>query len=114
MYNKITLVGHLTRDLELKHSNSGYAFGKTGIATNRKWKDQNGQNKEEVMFVDVGFMGKTAETANKYLRKGSKVLIDGRLIFNQWEDKDGGKRSKHEVVVERMVMLDGKPTDSGQ
>ena len=107
MYNKIVLVGNLTKDIELRYSQSGMAIAKTSIATSRKFTS-NGEKKEEVMFVDLTFFGRSAEVANQYLRKGSKCLIDGRLQFDQWVDQNGGKRSKHSVAVESMQMLDSK------
>jgi single-strand DNA-binding protein len=113
MYNKIILVGNLTRDLEVRYSQSGSAIGKVGIATNRKWKDQSGEQKEEIMFVDLTFFGRTAEIANQYLRKGSKVLVEGRLVLEQWTAQDGTKRSKHSVTVSEMKMLDSKGDNPG-
>ncbi len=108
MYNKIILVGNLTRDVEVKYSASNLAIGNTGIAVNRKFKNQIGEQKEEVLFVDLSFFGRTAEIANQYLRKGSKVLVEGKLKLDQWTDKTGMKRSKHSVTVESMQMLDSK------
>jgi len=108
MYNKIVLVGNLTRDVEIRYSQSGSAIGNVGIATSRKWKSQTGEQKDEVMFIDLTFFGRTAEIANQYLRKGSKVLVDGRLVFQQWTAQDGSKRSKHAVTVENLQMLDSK------
>jgi len=103
--NKVILMGNLTRDIEIRYSQSGSAIGNTGIATNRKWKSQTGEQKEEVMFVDLTFFGRTAEIANQYLRKGSKVLVDGRLTLDQWTAQDGTKRSKHAVIVENLHFL---------
>jgi len=108
MYNKVILVGNLTRDVEIRYSQSGSAIGNVGIATSRKWKSQTGEQKEEVLFIDLTFFGRTAEIANQYLRKGSKVLVDGRLTFQQWTAQDGSKRSKHVVTVENLQMLDSK------
>ncbi len=108
MYNKVVLVGNLTRDVEIRYSQSGSAIGNVGIATSRKWKSQTGEQKDEVMFIDLTFFGRTAEIANQYLRKGSKVLVDGRLVFQQWTAQDGSKRSKHAVTVENLQMLDSK------
>ena len=108
MYNKVVLVGNLTRDVEIKYSQSGSAIGSVGIATSRKWKSQTGEQKDEVMFIDLTFFGRTAEIANQYLRKGSKVLVDGRLVFQQWTAQDGSKRSKHAITVESLKMLDSK------
>jgi len=108
MYNKIVLLGNLTRDVEIRYSQSGTAIGNCGIAVNRKWKTQTGEQKEEVMFVDITFFGRTAEIANQYLRKGAKVLVDGRLSLDQWTAQDGQKRSKHSVIVENLQMLGGR------
>ncbi len=108
MYNKVVLVGNLTRDVEIRYSQSGSAIGNVGIATSRKFKTQTGEQKEEVLFIDLTFFGRTAEIANQYLRKGSKVLVDGRLVFQQWTAQDGTKRSKHAVTVESLQMLDTK------
>jgi len=107
MFNKIILVGNLTRDIELRYSQSGMGIAKTAIATSRKFTS-NGEKKEEVCFVDITFFGRSAEVANQYLRKGSKILVEGRLNFEQWVDQNGQKRSKHSVIVETMQMLDSK------
>ena len=106
-YNKIILVGFLSRDIELRYSQSGMGIANTAIATSRKYTS-NGEKKEEVCFVDITFFARSAEIANQYLRKGSKILIEGRLNFDQWVDQNGQKRSKHSVVVETMQMLDSK------
>ena len=108
MYNKIILAGNLTRDIEVRYTQSGAAIGNTAIATSRKFKSQTGEQREEVLFVDITFFGRTAEVANQYLRKGSKVLVDGRLKLDQWTAQDGSKRSKHSVTVENMTMLGGR------
>jgi len=108
--NKTILLGNITRAIELKYLQNSVAIATTGIATNRKFKTQSGEQKEEVMFIDITFFGRSAEVANQYLRKGSKVLIEGRLILDQWTDNaTGQKRSKHHVNVESMQMLDSKP-----
>ena len=107
MFNKIILVGNLTRDIELRYSQGGMGIAKTAIATSRKFTS-NGEKKEEVCFVDITFFGRSAEVANQYLRKGSKILVEGRLNFEQWVDQNGQKRSKHSVTVETMQMLDSK------
>ncbi len=114
MYNKVVLVGNLTRDVEVRYTQGGAAIGKVGIATSHKWKSQTGEQKEEVMFIDLTFFGRVAEIANQYLHKGSKVLIDGRLVLEQWTAQDGSKRSKHSVTVETMKMLDSKGDNTGQ
>lgn len=107
MYNKVILVGNLTRDIELRYSQGGMAIANTAIATSRKFT-VNGEKREEVCFVDITFFARSAEIANQYLRKGSKILVEGRLNFDQWVDQNGQKRSKHSVVVETMQMLDSK------
>lgn len=107
MFNKVILVGNLTRDIELRYSQAGMGIANTAIATSRKYTS-NGEKKEEVCFVDITFFAKSAEIANQYLRKGSKILVEGRLNFDQWVDQQGQKRSKHSVIVETMQMLDSK------
>jgi single-strand DNA-binding protein len=112
MFNKVILVGNLTRDIELRYTQGGMAIANTAIATSRKFTS-NGEKKEEVCFVDITFFARSAEIANQYLRKGSKVLIEGRLNFEQWVDQSGQKRSKHSVTVETMQMLDSKGDNQG-
>ena len=112
MFNKIILVGNLTRDIELRYAQSGTAIAKTAIATSRKFTS-NGEKKEEVCFVDITFFGRSGEIANQYLRKGSKILVEGRLNFEQWVDQNGQKRSKHSVIAETMQMLDSKGSNQG-
>jgi single-strand DNA-binding protein len=112
MFNKIILVGNLTRDIELRYSQAGMGIAKTAIATSRKFTS-NGEKKEEVCFVDITFFGRSAEVANQYLRKGSKILVEGRLNFEQWVDQNGQKRSKHSVIVETMQMLDSRGDNQG-
>lgn len=105
MYNKVILAGNLARDIEVRYLQSGGAIANTAIATSRKFKSQTGEQKEEVMFIDITFFGRTAEIANQYLKKGSKVLVEGRLTLQQWVAQDGTKRSKHAVTVENLQML---------
>lgn len=112
MYNKIILLGNLTRDIEIKYLQTGLAIAKSAIATSRKFKSNSGEQKEEVCFVDITFFGRSAEVANQYLHKGSKILIEGKLVFEQWTDQNGQKRSKHGVTVDTMQMLDSKPDRS--
>lgn len=111
MYNKIILVGNCTKDGELKYTNGGSAIYNNSIATSRKFTS-NGEKKEEVCFVDFTAFSRVGEVCNQYLRKGSKILIEGRLNFEQWQDQNGQKRSKHSVVVETMQMLDSKGENS--
>ena len=113
MFNRIILAGNLTRDIEIKYTQAGAAIANTAIATSRKFKSQTGEQKEEVLFVDITFFGRTAEIANQYLKKGSKVLVEGRLKLDQWTAQDGSKRSKHSVTVESLQML-GHKDDANQ
>ena len=114
MYNKVILVGNLTRDVELKYTTSGMAIAKSSLATSYKYKDKTtGEQKEEVCFIDFNLFGRSAEVANQYLKKGSKVLIEGRLVLNSWVDSTGNKRNKHEIVVETLKFLDSK-NDEGR
>ena len=109
MYNRVILIGHLTRDVELKYTPNGTAIGQFGIATNRTYKDTStGENKQEVMFIDVKVFGKSAERANQYLHKGSKALVEGRLALEQWVSKNGQKMSKHIVIAEKIQFMDSK------
>ena len=113
MFNKVILAGNLTRDIEIRYTQSGSAIGSTAIATTRKFKSATGEQKEETLFIDLTFFGRTAEIANQYLRKGSKILVEGRLKFDQWTAQDGSKRSKHSVTVENLQML-GNRDDNQQ
>jgi len=113
MYNRVILVGNLTRDVEIRYTPSGTAIGKVGIATNRRFKNAQGEMQDETMFIDLTFFGRTAEIANQYLRKGSKVLVEGRLVLEQWTAQDGSKRSRHSISVESMKMLDGRGETPG-
>ena len=109
MFNKVVLIGNLTKDVELRYTPNGTAVAKFGIATNRNFKDSvTGKNKQEVMFIDVAVFGRSAEVANQYLAKGKRVLVEGRLVFNQWVDSSGQKRSKHSIVAERIQFIDSK------
>ena len=113
LVNKVILLGRLTRDIELRYTPSGTAIAKTAIATNRRYKTGSGEQKEEVCFIDITLFGRSAEVANQYLRKGKQVLIEGRLVLEQWVDGHGNKRSKHSVQVESMQMLGGKEGQAG-
>lgn len=108
-FNKVILVGNLTRDPELRYTPKGVAIAKIGLAVNRVWTSESGEKKEETTFVDVDIFGRTAENVAQYMRKGSPILIDGRLRFDQWDDKQTGqKRSKLGVVAETVQFL-GSP-----
>lgn len=113
MFNKVIIIGNLTRDVELKYLQSSSALATFGIASNRRYNKQDGTKAEEVCFVDVTLFGRTAEVANQYLHKGSKVLVEGRLVYDTWTDQNGQKRSKHSIVAESMKMLDTKNASGG-
>ena len=105
-FNKVILVGNLTRDPELRYTPKGLAIAKVGLAVNRVWTNEAGEKKEEVTFVDVDIFGRTAENLAQYMRKGSPILIEGRLRLDQWDDKQTGqKRSKLGVVGEVVQFL---------
>ena len=106
-YNKVILIGNLTRDPELSFLQSKTAVCEFGLAVNRKWKSDAGE-KEETCFVDCRIYGKSAETFKQYMAKGRAVLIEGRLQFDQWEGKDGSKRSKHRVIATNFQFLGDK------
>jgi len=106
-FNKVILAGNLTRDPELRYTPKGTAVARIGLACNRKWKSETGELKEEVTFVDVDAFGKQAETIGQYLKKGRPILIEGRLRYDTWEDKQTKqKKSKLGVVLENFQFLD--------
>ena len=109
-FNKVILVGNLTRDPQVKYTTGGTAVTEIGLAVNRQWFDkQSNSRKEETTFVDVTLWGRTAEVAGEYLSKGKQVLIEGRLQLDTWDDRESGqKRSKLRVVGENMTMLGGR------
>ena len=112
-FNRVLLIGNLTRDPELRYLPSQMAVAQFGMACNRKFKDASGQQKEDVLFVDCTAWGKSAEIINQYCRKGKQLFIEGRLKLDQWEDKSGGgKRSKLTIVVENFQLL-GSKDDAG-
>src|SRR5712671_940324 len=109
-FDKVILMGNLTRDPELRYTPKGLAIAKFGLAVNRVWTNEAGEKKEEVTFVDVDVFGRTAENVGQYMRKGSPILIEGRLRLDQWDDKQTGqKRSKLGVVAETVQFLGGAP-----
>ena len=108
-FNRVILVGNVTRDLEIRYTQSGLAVTDLGLAVNDRRKNQAGEWIDETTFVDVTLWGRQAEVAGEYLSKGSPVLIEGRLKLDSWE-QDGQKRSKLRVVGERMQMLGNRPS----
>ncbi len=113
-FNKVILIGNLTRDPQVRYTPGGMAVSDIGLAVNRTWFDkQTNQKKEDVTFVDVTLWGRTAEIAGEYLAKGKQVLIEGRLQLDSWDDKETGqKRNKLKVIGENMTML-GSRQDGG-
>ncbi|MFN2476950.1 MAG: single-stranded DNA-binding protein [Chthoniobacterales bacterium] len=108
-FNKVILLGNLTRDPEVRYTPKGSAVADLGIAVNRQYTLDNGEKREEVTFVDVTFWGRTAEIAGEYLKKGRPVFIEGRLQLDTWDDKQSGqKRSKLKVIGENMQLLGGR------
>ncbi|HWH71681.1 MAG TPA: single-stranded DNA-binding protein [Candidatus Sulfotelmatobacter sp.] len=106
-FNKVILIGNLTRDPELRYTPKGTAIAKIGLAVNRVWRNEAGESKEEVTFVDVDAFGRQAETIGQYLKKGRPIMIEGRLKLDQWDDKQTGqKRSRLGVVLENFQFLD--------
>lgn len=113
-YNRIVLVGNLTRDPQLKYLPSQMAVVEFGLAVNHKFRTRDGQDREEVLFIDCSCFGKGAEVINQYCQKGRPLLVEGRLKYDTWEDKQGGgKRSKHSVVVENFQLLGGRDSGGG-
>ncbi|HRN77947.1 MAG TPA: single-stranded DNA-binding protein [Candidatus Dependentiae bacterium] len=107
-YNRIILIGNLTRDPEHKELASGQGVCRLGLATNRQFKNrQTGEMVQEVLFVDIDVWGPQAESCRQYLSKGRPVLVEGRLKLDTWQDQNGQNRSKHSVVADRVVFLGG-------
>jgi len=113
-FNRVILVGNLTRDPELRYLQSGTAVADVGLAVNERWKNSSGEWVDETTFVDVTLWARTAEVAGEFLSKGSQVMIEGRLKLDSWETQDGQKRSKMKVVCDRMLMLGYKGEGRGQ
>lgn len=106
--NKVMLIGNLTRDPELKHIQNGNSVADFGLAVNRRFKRQDGTQHDEVVFVDVSCWGATADLVQRYLAKGRRVFVEGRLKLDQWTSPDGGKRQKLTVVAEGVQFLDSR------
>src|SRR6476619_4482858 len=108
-FDKVILLGNLTRDPEVRYTPKGSAVADLGIAVNRQYTLESGEKREEVTFVDVTFWGRTAEVAGEYLKKGRPVFIEGRLQLDTWDDKQSGqKRSKLKVIGEGLQLLGGR------
>jgi single-strand DNA-binding protein len=113
-FNKVILLGNLTRDPEVRYTPKGTAVTELGMAVNRVYTAENGEKREETTFVDVTLWGRTAEIAGEYLKKGRPVFIEGRLQLDTWDDKQSGqKRSKLKVVGEGLQLIGSRPGGSG-
>jgi len=112
-YNKVLLIGNLTRDPQLSYLPSQTAVVDFGLAVNRRWTGQDGQQREDTCFVDCQAFGRQAENINKYMSKGRQLFVEGRLTFNSWTAQDGTKRSRLRVTVERFQFLGG-PAGAGR
>ena len=113
-YNRVVLVGNLTRDPQLKFLPSQTAICEFGMAINHKYKTASGEQRDEVCFIECTCFGKAGEVINQYMQKGRPILVEGRLKFDSWEDKQGGgKRSKHTVVVDNFQFLGGRDDAPG-
>lgn len=104
--NRAMLIGNLTRDPEVRTTNSGQTVASFGVATNHSWTDAAGQKQEKAEFHNIVAWGKLAEICGQYLGKGRKVYIEGRLQTREWQGQDGAKRNRTEIVAENMIMLD--------
>ena len=112
-YNRVVLVGTLTRDPQLSYTPANTPLCKFGLATNRKWKDREGNPQEEGCYVDCALFGRGAEVFNQYMSKGRPVLVEGELVQRRWETQDGSKRSKVEVQARDVQFLGSRPTGEG-
>ena len=112
MYNKIILIGNLTKDPEVRYTPQGTSVCNFGIAVNRRYK-QGDEAKEEVTFINIVVFGKQADTCGQYLNKGRTVLVEGRLHENRWETEEGQKRSRHEVIAQNVRFLSKGQSDTG-
>lgn len=112
-YNKVILVGNLTREPQMSYLPSQTPVCEIGLAINRQWRGQDGQQREETCFVDCRCYGRQAEILNQYMSKGRPLLVEGRLQLDTWEGKDGTRRSKHRVIIERFQFLGGAAEGGG-
>jgi len=108
-FNKVLLIGNLTRDPQLSYLPSQTAVVDFGLAVNRNWTGRDGEKREETCFVDCRAFGRPAETINKYLSKGRPLFVEGRLTFDSWTSQDGTKRTKHRITVENFQFLGSPP-----
>jgi single-strand DNA-binding protein len=112
-YKKVLLMGRLTRDIELRHTPSNQAVANIGLAVNHYYTTRDGEKREDTAFVDCEAWGRQAEVMSQYLSKGRPVFVEGRLKLDQWQDKDGGNRSKLKVVIEDFQFIDSRGDGEG-
>lgn len=111
--NRVTIIGRLTRDPELRNTPNGKAVATVGVATGRAWKDASGQLQKQTEFHNVVLWGRLAEVAHQYLRKGRQIYFEGRLQTRDWTGQDNVKRYRTEIIAENMIMLGGGPQQGG-
>ncbi|PIT97061.1 single-stranded DNA-binding protein [Candidatus Berkelbacteria bacterium CG10_big_fil_rev_8_21_14_0_10_41_12] len=109
--NRAMVIGNITRDLEVRYTPNGQAVTNFGVATNRRWNDSDGNQKEAVEYHEIVAWGKLAEIAGQYAKKGQKVYVEGRLQTRSWEGQDGAKRNKTEIIAENFILLSPKSGD---
>ncbi|HKK19723.1 MAG TPA: single-stranded DNA-binding protein [Opitutales bacterium] len=112
-FNKVILLGNLTRDPETRVTANGNTICKLGLATSRVYSTRDGERREETTFVDIDAFGKQAEVITKYMRKGRPLMVEGRLKLDQWETNEGQKRSKLGVVLENFQFIGGRDDNAG-
>lgn len=113
-FNKVILMGNLTRDPEVRELPGGGSVTTLGLAVNEKWTTKDGEKREDVCFVDVDAFGRQGEVVMEYFGKGKPILIEGKLRFRSWEDGDGNKRSKHSLVLDRFSFVGSRDSSNGQ
>lgn len=111
-FNKVILMGNLTRDPELRVTNTGLSICKLSLAVNRTYTTKEGDSKDETTYVDIDAFGRQAETLSKYLQKGRPIMVEGRLKLDQWETNEGQKRSKLGVILENFQFIGGRDSAS--
>lgn len=112
-FNRVILMGNLTRDPELKYLPNNTPVCELGLAVNHRWRDRDGNPREEVCFVDVSVFGRAGETVNQYMSKGRAILIEGRLKYDTWTAQDGTKRSKHSVIADNFTFVGPRDPAAG-
>jgi len=113
-FNRVIVAGNLTRDPQLSYTPSNTSVCEFGMAVNRRWRDRDGNTKEEVCYLDLTAYGRQGEVINQYMSKGRPILVEGRLRYSQWTNKEGQKRSKLDVIVENFTFLGGGQGGGGR